>query len=244
MTKQVILIVNKSNSWRSQDIIDFIPALQKQVSNDFAPVWGVDADICFDVDPNAPLMKTASLVTVMDNTDQAGALGYHDVGADGRAQGYVFAATDLLYNEDPRGTMSHEVLELLADPLIKNIAVATFLGKMVFTLREVCDAVESDACSYKIDGQMVSDFVYPAFFETGKTHPEGTKFDHTGSIVAPMMIAPGGYMMIKDPMRGGWTQVMGENVPNHKYLPPRRSRRERFLLRENHGRDWLHSTAV
>ncbi len=97
-----------------------------------------------------------------DNPDQAGALGYHELTSRGTPLGKVFAGLDLRSGVSWTVTLSHELLEMLADPWINWCAQGTD-GK-IYAL-EVCDAVESDKLGYEIDGVMVSDFITPAWFE-------------------------------------------------------------------------------
>ena len=54
----------------------------------------------------------------MDDSDQAGALGYHDLTSAGLPMGKVFARTDLQNNLSWTVTVSHELLEILGDPMI------------------------------------------------------------------------------------------------------------------------------
>ncbi|MFK4506793.1 hypothetical protein LPJ38_28185 [Bradyrhizobium daqingense] len=42
----------------------------------------------------------------------------------------------------------------------------------------------------------MSNFVYPSWFEPFE-HPEGTKFDHMGSLTAPFTMTEGGYVIKK-----------------------------------------------
>lgn len=60
------------------DVKKVVPALQTQVSRDFAPAWGIDADLVFVPKGKKPPAKYWWLV-MLDNSDQAGALGYHDL---------------------------------------------------------------------------------------------------------------------------------------------------------------------
>ena len=68
-------------------------ALQIQVSRDFAPIWGSDADLTFIPRAVQPPGGVWWLV-ILDNSDQAGALGYHDLTPDSLPLGKVFASTD------------------------------------------------------------------------------------------------------------------------------------------------------
>ena len=57
-------------------------------------------------------------ISVTDNPDQAGALGYHELTSRGTPLGKVFAGLDLQSGGSWTVTLSHELLEMLADPWI------------------------------------------------------------------------------------------------------------------------------
>src|SRR5271154_5703301 len=116
-----ISVINASTVLNDNDIRPVIEALQQQVSDDFFPAWGVDAKLTFIPTASAPPGDTWWL-TILDDSDQAGALGYHDLTPDGLPLGKVFAATDLKYGNSWSVTASHELLEMLADPNI-NLSV-------------------------------------------------------------------------------------------------------------------------
>ena len=85
------------------------------MSRDFAPAWGVDADLTFVPKGSKPSASSRWLV-VLDNSDQAGALGYHDITNAGLLIGKVLAGSDIQYAYNWTGTASHELLEMLGDP--------------------------------------------------------------------------------------------------------------------------------
>lgn len=241
--RPVVALVNASRCVADADVAALLPALQLQVTRDLAPAWSLPgADLIFVEDKRVQPPAGAWVLAILDDSDQAGALGYHDMTAAGLPMGKAFARTDLEYGEDWRITVSHELLELLVDPTCTSFAAVTYKGRSAYTVKEACDAVESDDLAYEIDGQKVSDFVLPAFFDTVTAHPPGTKFDFAGAVTAPMTIAPGGYLSLLDPAGGtGWSLVYGDRVPMHKRRPPPGSRRERFLV--GHHR-WKRSTGI
>jgi hypothetical protein len=223
-----IAILNASTVLSDDDVAAIVPALQTQVSRDFAPVWGLDADLRFVPQDNKPTAKEWWLV-VLDNSDQAGALGYHDLTKQGLPLGKVFAKTDMDYGEQWSGTASHELLEMLADPTI-NLTVfeESETGGRLYAY-EVCDACEAEEFGYNIDGVLVSDFVYPTWFESFHK-PGSTQFDQTNSISKPFGLLKGGYIGIYDVVAGtGWTQLTADRV-NARARPPVGSRRERRTI--------------
>lgn len=232
-----VAVINESSVCEDVEISSYVPALQQQVSFDFATVWGVDAELAFVSKAAKPDLNSWWLV-VLDDSDQAGALGYHDLTPAGLPMGKVFAATNRKYASSVSVTMSHELLEMLGDPGI-NISTAgqDDHGNPVFYAYEACDACQDDSYGYTINGVKVSDFVYPSWFG-GVT---ATQFDHAGHIKAPLEILAGGYIGRWTPT-SGWTQITGSAAhgPKHRSRAGVGSRRERRQV--GRGR-WALSTA-
>jgi hypothetical protein len=74
----------------------------------------------------------------------------------------------------------------------------------------------------------VSDFVYPAWFETFRA-PGSTQFDHMSQIQNPLQLLKGGYIGLFDITAGsGWQQQTAEKIPTSvKQRGKVGSRRER-----------------
>jgi hypothetical protein len=210
-----ISIINASTVLSDTEIRPVVDALQKQVTNDFRPAWGVDAELAFIPTGAEPLAATWWL-TILDDSDQAGALGYHDLTPDGLPIGKVFAATDLKYGSNWTVTASHELLEMLGDPNINLTVLVQTSDENAGRLfaYEVCDACEDDSFSYKIGEVNVSDFVFPSWFEGFRT--EGSaQFDQTKKINGPLALLKGGYIGVFDISSGsGWQQLTAEKHPS------------------------------
>jgi hypothetical protein len=227
-----VALTNASTAVSDAAVQALLPALQTQVTRDLAPAWpGSEASLVY---VPATLKPDPSYypVVVLDDTDQADALGYHDTNSAGIPVGKVFAKSDIEAGENWTVTTSHELLEMLCDPQIDATLPATYNGKRVITIREVCDPVED--CDYEIDGQRVSNFVLPAYYG------DGDKFDFLGRLTGPMTLAPGGYISFCGP-DGSWSQTFGERVTTWKEIPPHGSRRERLRIGP---RRWQRSTAL
>jgi hypothetical protein len=222
-----VAIINQSTVVTDEVLQSYVHAIQMQITRDFAPIWGTYAQLSF-VGKGQTAPATSWWLTVLDNSDQAGALGYHDTTPAGLPSGKVFAQTDLTYGYKLSVTLSHEVLEMLADPWIFSTVVVNFtvggvVGPTLMAL-EVCDAVEDDALGYDINGITVSDFQTPSWFDS-----MGTKYDFCGHCTAPLQILAGGYMGVM-PFSSphGWSQVAAEGVPHRSAnAAPLGSRRER-----------------
>jgi hypothetical protein len=234
-----VAVINASTVVADADVQAAVPALQEQVSRDFAAAWGIDAELSF-VPSTAQPPAGLWWLSILDNSDQAGALGYHDVTADGLPLGKVFAATDQQYGNNWTVTASHELLELLADPEINlTVFVQPDNSSGRLYAYEVCDACEADTLGYSIDGTVVSDFVFPAWFESSR-QPNSTQFDFANQITAPLQLLPGGYIGIFDITTGqGWTQLTPPGQPRRYSMRAQvGSRRERRRTLRSH---WIRS---
>lgn len=235
-----ISVINASTVVSDAEVQKVVPALQTQVHRDFAPAWGIDAELQFVPHGKRPASTTWWLV-VLDNSDQAGALGYHDITRQGLPLGKVFAKSDQQYGLQWSVTASHELLEMLADP---DINLTAFVQKDMQHGRlyayEVCDAVEADELGYQIDGVTVSDFVFPAWFETFRKK-DAAQFDYCKLVKEPFQLLKGGYIGVYDVNAGGgWTQLTADEVPRAYAARPKvGSRRER---RRTPRSQWLKST--
>ncbi len=224
-----ISIINESTVLADKDVVPVVAALQKQVTNDFGPVWGTAAQLTIVPKGNQPPSGSWWLV-LLDDSDQANALGYHDLTTEGLPIGKVFAASDLKAGTSWTVTASHELLEMLGDPNI-NLTVfvesSTIAG--VLYAYEVCDACEDDSLGYQIDNVLLSDFVYPSWFESFRTEGS-TQFDRMNKIQNPFQLLTGGYIGIFNVNSGsGWQQQTAEkrptNVLNRGAVGTRRERR-------------------
>lgn len=223
-----IAVLNRSTVLTDAQVSAVVPALQTQVHRDWAPAWGSDADLSF-VATGAQPPAGAWWLVVSDDSDQAGALGYHDLTNEGLPMGKVFARSDIDAGLQWTVTASHELLEMLGDPDI-NLAAYAFSSATAGRIYayEVADACEADQYGYAINGIQVSDFVFPAWFENFRK-AGSTRFDYGNHITAPFQLLPGGYIGVFDINGGsGWHQLTAESKPAQYTKRPRvGSRRER-----------------
>lgn len=199
-----IAIVNASTVIKSGDPMNaLLSALQTQVHRDFAPIWELDAEIFLcSSESNAPL--DAWQLVILDDSDQAEALGYHELTPQGLPLGKVFAGADLANHTSWTNTASHELLEMLADPWVNEcVEFPLPNGASQFYAKEVADACEADCYGYKIGDVLVSDFVTPAWFVPGGW--PNRPFDLLGHITQPFQLLPGGYISVHNDK--GWSQI-------------------------------------
>jgi hypothetical protein len=203
-----IAFVNQSTVATDSEVQILMGHLQTQVSRDFSPIWGVDAQLTFIPKGVTPPATSWQLV-FLDDADQAGALGYHELTMAGLPLGKVFVRTSINNKSKWSVTASHELLEMLVDP---NINLSSFIqtsnNSGIMYAYEVCDAVEDDRFGYPIYSAIVSNFVTPAWFE-----PVGTvlspKFDFRNVLTQPLQLAVNGYIGTFDVTAGtGWQQTI------------------------------------
>jgi hypothetical protein len=236
-----IAVCNQSSELSDSQVRDALPALQTQIHRDFAPIWGVDADLIYVAKDAVPATGLWHLI-IADDSDVVGDLGYHKLTDEGLPLGFVFVKTDIENHSQWTVTASHELLEMLADPDINLYAFVQTGGNTgTFYAYEVCDACELDDQGYLINGFRVSDFVFPAWFE-GFRSQGSTQFDHLGHIDEPFKLLAGGYSWILDvPIGLGWYQIDVPSPPGSHGRPmqaPVGSRRRRRII--NNG-PWLRS---
>ncbi len=211
-------MINESTVLTDAEVNSVVAALQQQVTNDFRPVWGTDAELTMIPQGSQPPAGSGWLA-ILDDPDQAGALGYHDLTPDGLPIGKVFADSDLKAGTPWSVTASRELLEMLADPninlsvLVQNSSNGSTTTGMLYAY-EVCDACEDDSFGYQINNILVSDFVYPTWFESFRA--QGTQFDHMKQIRSPLELLPNGYIGVFQINNGsGWQQQTAEKHPTN-----------------------------
>lgn len=198
-----VTIYNQSTEIDDHHAVDLAYALNHQVSRDVAPVWQLRAVHVVLAPRGTPVKAEPGNwpLTLFENTDQAGALGYHDE-VHGVPLMKVFVKTCLQDGVSPSSCASHELLEALIDPSINRLADD---GAGKAWAIEVGDPVQND--SYYIPGASgapveVSNFAFPALFD-----PQGSgRLDHLGKAKAPFGGSPGGYMQWTSDL-ANWHQI-------------------------------------
>lgn len=208
----IIGVVNASTLLSDHDAGAITVACARQLKQHCAPLWG-RKPMLVRFYKKAPAAKAGTdryIIGIADDSDQAGALGWHT--KDGsNVYGRVFVRPVL----DNGGTvstgelsvsavLSHEVMETFCDSAVNLWADQ---GPRAIAY-EVGDPVEAD--SYEIDGIAVSNFVLPAWFDP----QAGPPYDYLGNLTAPFSMTPGGYFVYR--AEGGMKQVFADQVPDWK----------------------------
>lgn len=227
-----IAVINESTVISDAEVQGYLPAFDQQWNKDLLPVWGVDeAKFTFAPKSTKPAPGTWWVV-FLDNSDQAGALAYHDLTNEGLPISKVFVKT---LQEDKASISvgaTHEICEMAVDPWL-NSAYQDPRG--VFWAGEICDPVEDDQYGYVIGKVLVTDFVTPNWF--AHQHATGG-IDLKGHALAAFEVLTGGYAQKFDPQRG-WVQVTGAKALRSKRANAAiGSRRER---RFRQWREWTRS---
>ena len=214
-----VVIVDHPNSGCDADLAAIVAALQVQATRDFAPLFQVDCVVTTAKEAS----PDAWVIGLFSDPDQPGALGYHDTTPTGLPLAKVFPKLDAQDGSALSVTISHELLEMLADPLLSK-AVQSPDGK--FWAYEVCDAVEND--QYLIDKVPVSNFVTPQYFEPPPSSI-GILLDQMGLLKTPYEVRPGGYMQYF--ASGGWHQVLHKETARRSYRVKTSGRTARRVAR-------------
>ena len=144
-----VAIINFSRR-SDQEVQDAIRAINRQIREDFMPVWGSGRSLKMrpsSFNPSEPdtlakdPVEAGGVIYLVDDGSVEGALGYHDMNAREIPVGFIFVLGD-----DWTVTLSHEVLEMILDPTV-NIFIPgpdpRFLdddGRWLLHSYDACDA--------------------------------------------------------------------------------------------------------
>jgi hypothetical protein len=207
-------------------------AIRRQARDHFGPAYGKRATL--EVVPRGREDPMAWHVAIVDDAAGADSDGWHERTARGLPLGKVYAKKAIAETGGWSTTASHEVLELLADPdMSLEVLVYGEHGSRLYAY-EVCDPVQDDRYAYWIDRVRVSDFVYPAWFESFRLR-RSARFDHAGACDRPLQILAGGYATVA-PAR--WERGWHDQGPSRgKTGKPHGSRRARRVVRRDAWRE-------
>ena len=122
------------------------------------------------------------------------------------------------------GSLSHEIWETECDaPANKWVLMPN--GK--FLAYESADPVEATFITDPKTGLMLSNYVYPAYFDG---EAKGVRFDAAFTISEPFAMATGGYQIVAD--GSNMTEIFGDKMPDWR----RKMHRRRSAKRKKHWR--------
>jgi len=235
VTMTYIVVINQSTVISDADVQAMIPAFSTQWNRDLLPIWDINP-ATFSFIPKSTIPRDdAWWLVFLDDSDQAGALAYHDLTNTGQPISKIFAKTLLADKASISVGATHELVEMACDPML-NYGAQDASG--VFWALENADPVESDEYGYKIGDVLVTDFVTPSWF--GHQYAKAP-FDFAGHTKSAFEVLSGGYAQKFD-TTAGWVQVTGSKAKLFsKSMAAVGSRRER---RTRQWKNWERSAAM
>src|SRR6185436_346261 len=120
----IISVINHTDGKVKDDYLQgVLRAINRQIEEDFEPYWSLGATLRLEgrseTTPGKltlPDLRGDAILYLWDEADIDGALGYHDQNARGIPYGFVFTSISEQLGEPWSVTLSHEALELIADP--------------------------------------------------------------------------------------------------------------------------------
>jgi hypothetical protein len=219
-----VIVINESTVVSDADLATWTRAVQRQITEQVAPVWGVSATL-HNIPKGTPRPTGEWWMVVLDDTDMATALGYHDIGDQGQPMGKVFARTTLndgWAQESPSRVLSHETIELLVDPKMVRLIELPDAEYLV----EPGDPVFLPTQGYPIDNVLVSGWATPAYYH----YNTDSRYDFGGHLTGPCpTMVHGTYLMYRQ-NGGPWQNkqmLVGPDGPELDRL--------RYLMRPRHG---------
>jgi hypothetical protein len=223
-----IACFNKAVTPLGVDFDALIAAMQVYVDKYVAPVWGTPAKLI----KTKGFRKGAWAMVFLDKADTPDAEAYHDLTPDGLPEAKVFVKSTFKNKDLVSVSASHELVEMLVDPATNMMTTGPHARSMY--AYESADPVEN--LSFTVKGIPMSNFVYPAYFETFHK-PGSVQFDYMKQVRQPFQILPGGYQSIFK--NNKWIDVSGSVAKKKRFAKEDRrghrseQRKKRKLLRAN-----------
>jgi hypothetical protein len=217
-------LVSLTRDVSTKSFLQAAAAVQKQITRDFFPLWGLPATVDVFEDLESVPSDYHPVVLFGDSEELMGQLEFaigteyaEDLIDDferGRMSGLHLNAFTrqpfaLVEASDTWSvTLSHEVLEMITDPFGNRLIAAAHpvnRRERVKYLLEVCDPCQ--AVWYPVNGVPVADFYTPRYFDP--VGVEQGRYSFTGALEAPLHILEGGYLSWIDPGDSGLYQLAG-----------------------------------
>lgn len=220
----LIAVINESTLVTNDQIDIMCKALQIQLDLHVLPAWNLKGGTIKFYSDKSKIPGYAWVVNMLDNSTQAGALGYHTEEND-LVDAFIFASPVLtnggvVMEFDPKNptqytvsaTLSHEVCEMIGDRFANGYVVGTKIAQGNLYAQELCDPVENDSYGITVGTNQVavSNFVFPAWFNPDAVPSLNMPFDYLKKLSAPFSMDAGGYMIVAAISNEG--QVTAEHV--------------------------------
>jgi len=234
-----IAVINQSTLVSNVEVDTMTQAVQKQMILHVAPAWNqLTPKVKFIADQNK-IPKYAWVVVILDDSDQAGTLGYHSE-SNGLVYGVVFARPvldnggvvlrDTRHNQNisVASVLSHEVVEMFGDRYANAWVDGPVITQGGEYALELADAVEGDLydiTAYNGTLVSVSNFLFPSWFNDQAT-ADNLPFDYLKKLTKPFAMTSGGYMILRK--SGAISQVFGEMMPEWKQTLKKNKKRRKI----------------
>lgn len=224
----LIAVINESTMVTNAQCQTMCQAIQVQLDLHVLPAWNMKAGTIKFYTDKTKVPGYAWVVNMLDNSTQAGALGYHSLDND-LVDAFIFAAPVLqnggaimVYNPANPGqylvssTLSHEVCEMVGDRYANGFSVGA--DNSTLYCQELCDPVEDGTYSVTVGGQAIglSNFIFPSWLNPEAKSPLNAPFDYMNKLTAPMTMTSGGYMItatISNEKQVTSQKKFGESMP-------------------------------
>jgi hypothetical protein len=219
-----IALVSLTSQLSTKSFLQAAAAVQKQITRDFVPFWGLPATVDAFEDLESVPSDYHPVVLFGDPEELVGRLDFaigrqyteeliDDFDRDRIAGLHLNAFTRqpfalVAVSDGWSVTLSHEVLEMIADPFGNRLIAAAHpihRRERVRYLLEVCDPCQT--VWYPVNGVPVADFFTPRYFDPVEVEPG--RYSFTGALKAPLQILDGGYLSWIDPEDSGLYQLAG-----------------------------------
>jgi hypothetical protein len=199
-----ITVVNQAKTSLGVELEQLVRVLQAYVDEFVGPVWGVACRLTI-----GKAIKNGTWgMQFVDRSPVPDAIAYHEVARSGAPLMTIGLLSVLAADESICGAASHELSETLVDA---GCQMAAQNGSS-FVAYEVADPVQGH--SFELDGLHVSNFVYPAWFESFRKKGSA-QFDQMGVVDKPFTLARGGYV---SEFRGGqWNTRFGSKAARRQF---------------------------
>lgn len=115
---------------------------------------------------------------------------------------------EVAYGENWTLGASHDLLEMLVDPMIDRTVTAPSVvpgdRRSVKFPVQICDPCANPRNGYLIDGVLVADFSTQEYWYGSSTRKG--KYSYTGALTKPFQVLRGGYLSWQDPKTKQWCQ--------------------------------------
>lgn len=219
-----INIINENTIIDEAELASIIASVQTQISRDLQPAWQVNASLTLT--PRAKRDSRAWWIVITNTPEQASDLGYCDVTSMALPLGKIYTRPTRQFGTSLSVAISQETISLLTDPHLVELR-ETADRTRVYAL-DICGPVEHQRYGYEINGVLVSDFVFPSYFDSNGSAP----FDQTGHVSRPFQVARGGHISCLDRTQNptAWVDLTADahDVTSRKQEGSRYHRRAQF----------------